>query len=161
MITMDAPYAPQPIVVDTNVALDWLAFQDASTHLLEARVSAGVWQWQGTAAMREELADVLTRPAFDRFDSAQVMGRWDTLVTVRAEPARGPLVCADPDDQVFIDLAWALSVPFLFTRDRELLRLARAAEARGITVCTPLTAVTARTRRATTGTASPRGNRVK
>ena len=47
------------------------------------------------------------------------------------------LVCRDPTDQIFIDLALAHGPALLLTRDRALLALRRRAAARGVTVVTP------------------------
>lgn len=126
------------VVIDTNVALDWLAFADPRTDRLAEAVEAGRWHWVATASMRDELADVLTRPAFQRFDAAAILARWDALTALVPEPARAALTCADPDDQVFIDLALALPAAHLLSRDKALLVLKRAAAAiRGVAVGTP------------------------
>jgi len=47
------------------------------------------------------------------------------------------LRCADPDDQMFIDLALAVRACWLFTRDKALLRLAPRARDRGVCVLRP------------------------
>jgi len=45
---------------------------------------------------------------------------------VDAPPAHPPLPrCSDPDDQKFLDLAWAAAADVLVTKDRALLDLAR------------------------------------
>ena len=87
--------------------------------------------------MREELADVLGRPAFRRFDAAAVLAAWDHHTRLQDEPPPGPLRCADPDDQVFIDLALATGAHWLLTRDRALLDLRRGALERGLRVVRP------------------------
>ena len=54
-------------------------------------------------------------------------------------PAAAPsLRCRDPDDQKFIDLAVAAGARWLFTRDRALLALRKAAAGRGVTVLRPV-----------------------
>jgi len=59
------------------------------------------------------------------------------LLAPGCRPARGPLACTDPDDQVFIDFALQHRCTWLVSRDRALLRLARRAAAWGVEVLTP------------------------
>jgi predicted nucleic acid-binding protein len=47
------------------------------------------------------------------------------------------LHCADPDDQMFVDLAHAAGARWLVSRDRAVLRLARRAAAFGIAIAAP------------------------
>ena len=134
--------APAWAVLDTNVWLDLLVFDDARSRPLHQALQASGLQALATAAMFDELADVLSRPFLARWqvDAAAV------LVQARAlcHQVDGPVPtdsaaprCADPDDQVFIDLAWCWPARWLFSRDRALLALARAASPRGLGVLTP------------------------
>jgi uncharacterized protein len=45
--------------------------------------------------------------------------------------------CSDSDDQKFIDLAWAWPATVLFSRDRAVLKLAKAARGHGLQITTP------------------------
>ena len=45
--------------------------------------------------------------------------------------------CADPDDQMFLDLTYAAGVRWLVSRDAALLALARTARAWGSDIVTP------------------------
>jgi len=129
-----------PLVLDTNVLLDWLVFQDSSTAALDAAIRGGSRQWIATPAMRDELEQVLTR---DHLLSRQTDPRfalvtWDawarTVAPVSiAQP--GAMRCTDPDDQKFIDLALQLGA-VLLSRDRAVLHLARGGRARGIQIMT-------------------------
>jgi putative PIN family toxin of toxin-antitoxin system len=130
-------------VIDTNVVLDMLLFDDARSKWLRHALDAQHLAWVCTAPMLAELADVLTRPfvaargglAEAVLAQAQAMCRLQP-----AEPRTGlPRAprCADPDDQKFIDLAWTAQAQWLFSRDRALLDLARPSRPRGLTVCTP------------------------
>ena len=47
------------------------------------------------------------------------------------------LVCRDPDDQMFIDLALAERARWLISRDRAVLALAKRARAQGLEILTP------------------------
>jgi predicted nucleic acid-binding protein len=135
---------PRPaIVLDTNVVLDWLLFEDPSSAPLAAAILRRQVRWIATAAMRDELADVLRRglAAKRNADPAAVLAGWDLQSEVLAEPAplaRGlTLRCSDPDDQKFLDLARAANARWLLSRDRAVLRLARRAAAVGLSITIP------------------------
>ncbi|MFT7776961.1 putative toxin-antitoxin system toxin component, PIN family [Roseateles sp.] len=49
----------------------------------------------------------------------------------------GRLVCRDPDDQKFIDLALAARARWLISRDKAVLALAKRARLRGLAILTP------------------------
>jgi predicted nucleic acid-binding protein len=125
-------------VLDTNIVLDWLLFGDPSAAALADAVAAARLRWIASASMRAEAERVLTREALRRWrpDAFAILARWDAAVSTVAEPPPAPLSmrCTDPDDQVFVDLALAHRVAWLFTRDRALLRLARRARAFGVTI---------------------------
>lgn len=101
------------VILDTNIVLDTFVFNDpAAKPLLQALQSRSV-QWIATAPMREELERVLAYPkiakrlAFYQLQAADVLQHFDTLVQTVAVAAKAPIVCKDPDDQKFIDLAVA------------------------------------------------------
>lgn len=135
--------AAPAVVLDTNVVLDWLLFRDPACAGLAARLQSQQLVWHSTAAMREELAQVLPRPQFLRWnvDIEQVLAGFDQHSRQAQAPADPPplaaLRCRDPDDQKFIDLACAIGARWLFSRDRALLDLARPALARGVAIITP------------------------
>ena len=94
--------------------------------------------WHATLPMRDELAHVLPRPQLKAWDGEQVLTRFDQWA--RLSPAELKTVaprCRDGDDQKFIDLACALGVRWLLTRDRALLDLAKSARSHGVEVLTP------------------------
>ena len=140
------PPSPHPaaawVVLDTNVWLDLLVFDDARSRPLHQALRANGLQALATAEMFDELADVLSRPflAPRQVDGAAVLAQARALCRQVDGPAAtdSPAPrCADPDDQVFIDLAWRWPARWLFSRDRALLALARAASPRGLGVLTP------------------------
>jgi predicted nucleic acid-binding protein len=131
---------PQPLVLDTNVLLDWLVFHDPSTAALDNAIRRGARQWIATPAMREELEQVLTRKHLlcRQSDPLFALWAWDRFARIvePGPPAHpGAMRCADPDDQKFIDLALQLGA-VLLSRDRAVLHLARAGLARGIRIMT-------------------------
>jgi predicted nucleic acid-binding protein len=131
---------PQPAaVLDTNVALDWLLFADPSCRPLGAAVASGRLRWLACPRMRDELANVLARGlATERGTAVEVvLTAFDTHVQLIDAPPAAPLRCTDPDDQVFIDLAFASAARWLVSRDRAVLRLARRAEPQGLRIVPP------------------------
>lgn len=139
--------SPIDVVIDTNVALDWLVFADPAAQALGAALTAGRLRWIATEAMRAEWLDVLDRllhlPALQRWSAAHgpagaAADRWlHSVATPGPLPQAERLHSVDPDDQGFIDLALARRVPWLFSRDRSLLRLARRAAPFGVQVLAP------------------------
>ena len=137
------PLAPTalPLVLDTNVVLDWLVFRDPSSIPVEAAIRSGRARWCVTAAMRLETERVLTFKNFasHAVDPVAVFSTWEILaetIESLASPLSHPLRCTDPDDQKFIDLALQLGGALL-SRDRAVLRLARRARSLGLTIATP------------------------
>jgi predicted nucleic acid-binding protein len=118
------------LILDTNVWLDWLVFDDPSTRPLAAR--SGALVLLATEPMLAETAAVLARPHFALPQAAQqaLLGRQRALVTVCADAPDCRLACTDRHDQKFIDLAVARWVDWLISRDRALLRLHRHASRR-------------------------------
>ena len=102
----------------------------------------GLAHWIASAAMREEALDVAARAVFSKHGPAnalrdRVAQGYARYVQPIASTATSPLICADPDDQMFIDLALEHKAALLLTRDKALLALAPAALARGLRVARP------------------------
>jgi len=101
------------IILDTNIVLDLLVFNDAATPPLRDALQAGRLQWVATAPMRDELERVLAYPqiakrlTFYGLSAAQVLQARDALVQTLEVPPKASVTCKDPDDQKFIDLAVA------------------------------------------------------
>jgi putative PIN family toxin of toxin-antitoxin system len=139
--TPGAPAAP--IVIDTNIVLDLLVFDDPCWAPLRAALAAGELRWLATAAMRDELLRVLGYPLIarrlekDARQAQAVMAAFDAQVhTVADVPARARFVCKDPDDQIFIDLAVAQAARLL-SKDQAVLSMRKRLATLGVEV-TPL-----------------------
>ncbi len=135
-------------VLDTNVWIAILVFEDPRTELLAQALAGERLRAIASPRMREELERVLTRPAMrvDALRRQAIMARFDALTNRRnRDPGpdstadmRAPAPrCRDPDDQVFVDVALAEACGWLISRDREVLALARAAARFGLSVCAP------------------------
>jgi putative PIN family toxin of toxin-antitoxin system len=121
---------PIEIVVDTNIWLDMLVFDDSSSR----RLAGLLWPDSGVTPlssdeMRAELADVVTRPQFKLGACAQaaLLARYDRIVTRAAVAPDCRLPCRDPDDRKFLDLAVARRTTWLLSRDRALLAARKVA----------------------------------
>ena len=128
------------LILDTNVWLDWLVFDDARLAQLGHAVDSGLVRLHATAPMLEEFAAVVNRPHFGLDAAAQgaARERQRAAVVLHAPAPDCRLPCSDPDDRIFIDLAVALRVDWLVSRDKALLRLRRIAHRRfAIRIGTP------------------------
>ena len=130
-----------PIVLDSNVVLDWLVFRDPSSRAVAAAITSGRLRWVATPAMLEELEHVLTRGSLSAWqpDVDGILAHWHAWAApVAPAPAApfGALRCTDPDDQKFIDLALHAGAVALLSRDRAVLKLARRAHRFGLRIQT-------------------------
>jgi putative PIN family toxin of toxin-antitoxin system len=123
------------LILDTNVALAWLLFDDPEMRPIHHELQTQRWHWSATPTMREEFIHVLSYPTLNKHFNAtqniasliQAWDHWVRLLPQELDPPPSPrLRCADPDDQCFIDLAITRRAR-LITRDKALLALARRA----------------------------------
>ncbi len=130
--------SPNKVILDTNTWLDWLLFNDISVTEIRERCNNKTIHLIATLRMRDELALVLIRPQFTKHfnetrQPEQLLAEFDALVEiVQAPPAleivktpSHPLICKDPDDQIFIDLALASSPCVLVSKDKLVLAVAK------------------------------------
>ncbi len=142
LTSLVAPLRPA-VVLDTNVVLDWLVFNDPSSAPVAAAIMRRQVRWLATGAMRDEFAIVLQRglAAAHSADISTVLTAWDTYAQPCDEPthpARATrLHCSDPEDQKFLDLAHAAGARWLLSRDRAILRLTRRAAGLGLLIGAP------------------------
>lgn len=127
-MTLPAPR----VVLDTNVCLDLLLFDDPRCTALQAALRAGAVQAVTDDECRDEWLRVLRYPQLGLDDGrrATLLQAFDALVRgIPADaPTRTPVPlprCADPDDQKFLQLAFASGARWLVSRDRAVLALAR------------------------------------
>jgi predicted nucleic acid-binding protein len=130
------------IVLDTNVVLDWLLFDDRRMATLAAALTAGRVRWVASEPMREELCRVLlrgiaTRPGQATDSIVAAFDRWSARVEPAAASLAPSLRCSDADDQKFVDLAVQMRASDLISRDRAVLRLAGAARGVGLRIVVP------------------------
>ena len=127
------------LVIDTNIVLDLLVFEDPAQAGLRDAVQQGRVVWLATPAMRDELERVLTYPQVARRllarhrPAQEVLADFDGRSHRVPPAARAPVRCRDPDDQIFIDLAVAHRAELL-SKDALVLRLRKRLAALGVLV---------------------------
>ncbi|MGQ3052466.1 MAG: putative toxin-antitoxin system toxin component, PIN family [Roseateles sp.] len=139
----DADGVRPAIVIDTQVVMDWLVFRDARVQALAAALTSGAVRWVVATAMRDEIRHVLNRGVAASYspDLAFIEAQFDAHALhvdhAEPQPLAGRLVCRDPDDQKFIDLALACNARWLISRDKAVLALAKRAKLRGLLIQKP------------------------
>lgn len=137
-------------VLDTNIWLDWLMFEEPAVQPLRRAVMAGRLQLLASTRLRAELADVLKRGPLlaqvrmarsrrglepEGASAEQALRHFDAVCRMVAEGVGCGLSCSDPDDQHWLDLAVTHRAHWLLTKDRALLKLAGRAKRRfGLTI---------------------------
>lgn len=118
------------LVLDTNVWLDWLVFEDTALQTTRTLVSSGQAEILIDGDCEAELARALAYPLQHRTlnaaQQASHLAECRRLTTRTSEvPATPPGLprCKDPDDQKFLALAASCNAHWLLTRDRALLQL--------------------------------------
>ncbi len=130
------------LVLDTNVILDLVLFDEPSTRALRGTIESGSITVYTCDECLEELRRVLDYPKFrqsaDRDAAYARYAAWAQCAPLPALPAATLPRCSDPDDQKFLALAHAVGAQNLVTKDKALLELAaRARKYCGFDICTP------------------------
>jgi putative PIN family toxin of toxin-antitoxin system len=134
------------LVLDTNVILDLLVFKDPATEPIRLALDTHRVDAVRTAASLAELMDVIQRPIFKLNSEEQegIVRIWVSntrlLENSAIEPA--PFTCRDPDDQVFIDLAYSLRPALLLSKDLRVLELRSRALLEKIEISSDYTCLT-------------------
>ena len=133
------------VVFDTNVLLDIFVFNDfRAIHLKQALLDK---QMDAIASPQtlEEFADVISRPLFSLESSAQdrILDQWRALARVidDVDLFKAPWQCVDPDDQVFLNLAYSARPCLLMSKDNEVLKLANRAAADDVLISSDYNAI--------------------
>lgn len=126
-------------ILDTNVWLAWLVYDDPVTRRLGQAVEAGEVALPVLPRIRDEFERVLAYPRL-RLEAPirlDALRRFDRHARMGEPVPPSDLNCRDPDDQVFLDLALHRGTGWLLSRDRQLLALRRRALARGLRILRP------------------------
>jgi putative PIN family toxin of toxin-antitoxin system len=126
------------LVLDTNVILDLLVFKDPSAEPIRLLLDTQQVDALRTLASMAELIDVIGRPAFklSQADQEKIVQSWESssrlVENTAIEPA--PFTCRDPDDQVFINMAYSLRPTLLLSKDLRVLELQAIAKQHGVEI---------------------------
>ncbi len=116
------------LVLDTNIWLDWLVFDDPAVMPLKSARDDGTVRIAINAACLEELGRILAYPKFE-LDAATRNALFTQVrnCTFRVDTKLlSPLPrCTDPDDQKFLELARDAKADWLITKDKALLDVAK------------------------------------
>lgn len=131
------------VVIDTNVLLDCFVFADKRALALQLMLRKGHIRWLATQSMREEYARVLDYPAIKGWLKQHATARLEDEVPytdifehyalIMPFAPKSGLLCDDPDDQKFIDLAVQYRA-VLLSKDKAVLKLGRRLVALGVVV---------------------------
>lgn len=126
----NTPDSNSPLwVLDTNVVLDLLHFDDPATRPLLQALRARQVRCAVSAETFGEWLRVLAYPEFgldgERRDALAAAYRNLALPPVSVMTAGDLPRCSDPDDQKFLELAVTAGAQALVSKDRALLRLRR------------------------------------
>jgi uncharacterized protein len=125
------------LVLDTNVWLDWLVFDDPGVSHVRHAVTEGRAVIYVDDPCMAELERVLAYPLrgdvmgaeAQRAALAEAAAMSQVLDRAGLDPTAAPAMplprCSDPDDQKFLQLARDAAAHALITKDRALLTLAR------------------------------------
>ncbi|SPA24144.1 conserved hypothetical protein, DUF132 [Cupriavidus taiwanensis] len=134
------------VVLDSNIWVDLLVFQDPHVEPIRAALEAGTIAPVIRADCREELRRVLAYPQFARFeiDIGAALATVDRLASLEALPPQADCDalrlprCKDTDDQKFVELAHFAGAACLVSKDKAVLKLrSRLRRSSGVEVMTP------------------------
>jgi putative PIN family toxin of toxin-antitoxin system len=121
----------QTLILDTNILLDILVFDDQRAHPLRVALSNQELDALVTEDTLDEFIDVISRPQFnlDKQKQAEILLQWQSWsrLVKQSDLQVAPWKCKDRDDQVFINLAFTFKPSTLISKDKLVLKLAKRA----------------------------------
>ena len=123
----------KPVVLDTNILLDIFVFDDQRASNLKKAIVDGSIAAIASQKTFLEFADVISRPLFKLNTARQgaMLTQWQSIAQLHDDSnlAPAPWKCQDPDDQIFLDLAYQVRPSILISKDNAVLNIAgRAAQ---------------------------------
>ena len=126
------------VILDTNILLDILVFDDQRAHPLRVALSNQELDALVTEDTLDELIDVISRPQFslDKQKQAEILLQWQSWsrLVKQSDLQVAPWKCKDRDDQVFINLAFSFKPSTLISKDKLVLKLAKRAIKEEVTI---------------------------
>lgn len=128
----------KPVVLDTNILLDIFVFNDERALQLKKALFDKATQFLASQKTIEEFADVISRPLFklDKQTQTAILAQWQSIAEQQDDSnlASAPWQCQDPDDQIFLDLAYQLRPTILISKDNAVLQIAHKAASENILI---------------------------
>ncbi|ALV05046.1 PIN domain-containing protein [Roseateles depolymerans] len=138
------PALPHRVILDTQIVMDWLVFDEPRVMPIIALVESRHLLWTATPAMQAEMLHVLGRGVAARYepDLTRIQAAFAGHCELVEEPVlgMGRPRCSDEDDQKFIDLGLhlaSLAPTTLISRDRAVLKVAKRAARLGLEIVSP------------------------
>lgn len=135
---------PHRVILDTQIVMDWLVFDEPRVMPIIALVESRHLLWTATPAMQAEMLHVLGRGVAARYepDLTRIQAAFAGHCELVEEPVlgMGRPRCSDEDDQKFIDLGLhlaSLAPTTLISRDRAVLKVAKRAARLGLEIVSP------------------------
>jgi len=126
------------VVLDTNILLDIFVFNDEKALYLKKALFDKTTHFVASQKTIEEFADVISRPIFKLDEQAQaaILAQWQSIAQQQDDSnlAAAPWKCQDPDDQIFLDLAYHLRPAVLISKDNAVLQIACRAASEDILI---------------------------
>ena len=136
----------KPVVLDTNILLDIFVFDDQRASNLKQAIVDGSIAAIASQKTFLEFADVISRPLFKLNTARQdaILTQWQSIAQLHDDSnlASAPWVCQDPDDQIFLDLAYRLRPAILISKDNAVLKIAGRAAQENILISSDYNAFT-------------------
>lgn len=126
------------VVLDTNILLDIFVFNDERALHLKKALFDKTTHFVASQKTIAEFADVISRPLFklDGQTQATILAQWQSIAEQQddSDLAPAPWTCQDPDDQIFLDLAYQLRPSILISKDNAVLQTASRASSEDILI---------------------------
>ena len=126
------------LVIDTNILLDLLVFDDQRAHPLRAALNESQVIALGSSYTVAEFLDVIARPQFNLDREAQTKAHQQLLAWLTLEHDEAvetaPWKCKDKDDQIYLNLAFSHRPCTLLSKDKQVLKLAKRARQCGVVI---------------------------
>jgi len=133
------------LVFDTNVLLDIFVFNDFRALHLKQDLLEGKIDALATPKTFAEFAEVIARPLFalDQVEQERLIQQWQALARVIDDQSLlpSPWRCHDPDDQVFLDLAYTAKPCTLMSKDNAVLKFAASAAKESVVISADYNAI--------------------
>ena len=138
------PYSfMNPVIFDTNLLLDFFAFQDPKPSVLWEAAKERKFRTATCDGALSELEDVLKRPQFkispERLEA--IKEEFLSVAEILPISIEAKARCKDPLDQKFIDLTLSCSPALLISKDKLVLRCARHLRPLGSNILPPEKAI--------------------